>query len=296
MITFVTFHVDLNKQAEKNILETYGLYQKPSNYISMLDTMFRSAALFHPDCRKVILTDRKTDFSHLKSEVELFRVDIDLSCVMPSRLRAQIQYLAQYDCASDLIFLDSDMIVNGNLEGVFDEDFSVGLTSLDKDNMPINAGLIMVKRQCREAALAFFGRVDVFCREKYHDDTWWGDQAALVDAVGVERFRQRTTDTIYTELDDVKVLFFPCDTYNFAPHPPDKIASISSGLRDRKVIHFRGDRKRFMQPFWSAYLAPKESSRMDRIIKSYYTRLTFRLQSFLEDFREKRKATVLKKV
>lgn len=282
MITFVTFHVDLDEKSISNVMKSYKLFNDDFDYISMIDFMFKSALIFNPDCKKVVLTNHQTDFSTLQTQAQLFRTEIDLSEVMPSRLRAQIEYIKTHDFTSNLILLDSDMIVNSNLEPLFQRDFDVALTYIDKENMPFNGGAILINKNSKQKAIEFLEKVDRFCKTKYSSNTWWSDQQALVDAVGLEAFQQRKSDIIHTEPEGVKVLLLPCDTYNFAPHPPDKVSSVASELSNKKIIHFRGDRKQYMKLYWTTYLASREQPRFDKQLRSRWNKILLRAVSLYE--------------
>lgn len=287
MITFVTFHVDLDEKSVNNVKKSHGLFNDQHDYVAMIDCLFKSASIFNPDCKKVVLTNQQTDFSSLKSQAHLFRTNIDLSKVTPSKVRAQVEYIKSHNFDSNLIFIDSDIIVNSNLDALFQQDFDVALTYIDKENMPINAGVVLINKNSKEKAIEFLEKVDVLCRTKYSTETWWGDQLALIDAVGTELFRQRQSDTIYTEPEGIKVLLLPCDVYNFAPHPPDKVSSVASELRNRKIIHFRGDRKRYMNLYWTTYLAHKEQPSLYHQFLSSRNKALLRVVSFYEKLTRK---------
>ncbi|MGK7892065.1 MAG: hypothetical protein AB4372_00005, partial [Xenococcus sp. (in: cyanobacteria)] len=75
MISFVTFHVDFdkNKIKQNTPLDKDNFY----NYHLTLELMFKSIDFFHPHNRKIILTDTNTDFFPLSSDVEILRSQFD---------------------------------------------------------------------------------------------------------------------------------------------------------------------------------------------------------------------------
>ena len=163
-------------------------------------------------------------------------------------------------CGSDLsvpmILLDSDILLNGSLSRVFERDFDVALTWRPNHEMPINGGLIILNNARPEAAKAFFARYVAVYRTKYAEQArWFGDQLALRDCVGLpaEGMKEYTT----VDQDGCRILLLPCDTYNFSP--PNRYRSISSRLSEKVVLHFKGQRKRLMAPFWRAWLHPSRS-------------------------------------
>jgi hypothetical protein len=59
------------------------------------------------------------------------------------------------------------------------------------------------------------------------------------------------------ERDGCRLLLLPCSSYNFSPH--NRYRAICSRLPDKAVLHFKGQRKRLMTPFWRAWLHPAHS-------------------------------------
>ena len=140
MLTFVTFHVDISKQTHAEILKkamTFTTYE-PSRFIQ---TMFLSARLLHPDSRCIVLTNQTTQFQ-LPDFVQIIRYDVDDRYPALSRLDAQIAFLEQLKDSTDVIFMDYDMLVCGDLNHVFDGTFDIFLCKRTNHPLIFNAGVI----------------------------------------------------------------------------------------------------------------------------------------------------------
>ena len=158
---------------------------------------------------------------------------------------------------SPVVFLDSDVIVNADLGPLLAEEFDVALTYRDHPNTPVNGGVIIVKGGAHGSGLRFLERVrSIFDQEFSSARLWWGDQRALIAAVGHERFAHRQADTV--EVDGTRVRLLPCDRYNFSP--ADDEQAIAAELGDKCILHFKGARKRLMPLYWASYLEAKANA------------------------------------
>ena len=247
-ITFVTYYVDVSDQTMASIHETTSTITvtEPHRYIR---TMFASAAGFHPACRQVILSDRQTRFPP-HAAVEIIRLDIDPKNPMLSRSIAWLEYLRSAD--GHVIFLDSDILINGDLSHVFAEDFAVCLTYRAGDGKwPINAGLNFAHGN-RLGEAARFHELWLARYQAAHGDhsVWGGDQdalRALFAAVDFER-----SDCFTHRLGDIDIRFVPCATYNFST---DMATDMDGRYPDARALHFKGRRKPFMLPYWRQHLS-----------------------------------------
>lgn len=255
MITFVIFHIELGERRRQALIPSCrGV---PVDYLEMVDLAFRSAEMFHPNCRKVILTDRATDFSGLPEGIGILRHEIDPTRVMFERTLVQQQFLAQHDFDSHVLLMDSDMLINNRLDSCFDVDFDVGLTYRGHPDMPINGGLIAVRNSRRGPSLAFFDSLVRIMWESYSQDlTWFCDQHALIEAVGRAEFGRRPSDTMETP-SGVRIQLWPCETHNYSPD--NQWHRILWRDARRRIMHFKGERKRLMKPYWSTHLSGDET-------------------------------------
>lgn len=250
---FVSFHADRPAGvagAHPNAnLDTAG-------YRRMLDLLFRSVRLSHPTARCVLLTDRTTRMDGIRGPVQRVDGPVDHGALMLSRSLAQAEFIARHDFTRPLVLLDSDILLNGSLRPLFDEDFDVGVTWRPIKNMPLNGGLIVLHHRRPEVSKAFFARFVRTYRERFAGDgnaAWYGDQLALQECVGLDR-KQLAQQQLVVK-DGCRIRLLPCDTYNFSPE--NRLDAIADGLPDKLVLHFKGQRKRLMEPFWRTFLAPR---------------------------------------
>jgi len=253
-VHFVAFHVEPGESALAKLARTRRTSDAPSDYRLLLEILFSSALLFHPDAVTALLSDERTQFRPRLTNASLLRLPVDPTRVMFSRLVGQIDYLRNHAGASPVVFLDSDVIVNADLRPLLAEEFDVALTYRDHARTPLNGGVVIARG---ESAVRFLERVRSIYAEQFSSARlWWGDQRALIAAIGHDRFEHRESDTI--EIDGSRIRLLPCDEYNFSP--PNDERAIAQELGDKFILHFKGDRKRLMPLYWERYLDKGRSS------------------------------------
>ena len=248
-ITFVTFYMDVSARTMDAIHQTTSTITvtEPHQYIQ---TMFASARRFHPDCRCLILSDEATPFPPLR-DIQLIRHGLDTGQPMLARSIAWLEYLRQAD--SHVIFLDSDILINGDLAHVFARDFAVALTYRDGDSKwPINAGINFAHGRRLGQAAAFHQLwLDEFRAAHGDRSVWGGDQDTLRELFSAVDFARE--DCFSWRLSALDILFLPCQRYNFSTsythemdgHYPESLA-----------LHFKGKRKPQMFPYWHKHIEP----------------------------------------
>ncbi|QMS90666.1 hypothetical protein HUN01_24920 [Nostoc edaphicum CCNP1411] len=249
MITFVTFHAEVPGEdiEQSTPLDQNNLY----DYQQAIDLMFKSVDKFHSNCEKVILTDLDTNVSFFSLDITVQRYPVDSRTIMLSRLVSQLHFLKSHEFKSDIVFLDSDILVNDNIESLFSQEFDLALTVRDDKEMPINGGVIYISKRNKEAVVAFFEKLYLLYTEKYIEKSqWWGDQHALADAINWQKGSQVDPGNI--EIDSIKILLLSCDIYNFSPDYESDLDVYE--LKERKVLHFKGPRKKYMNVYWRNYL------------------------------------------
>jgi len=226
-------------------------------YLRMLDLLFRSARLFHRGAPCTLLTDRDTRVHDVRGPWRRVEVPVDHGALMLSRAEAQLQWVEQRDPARPLVLLDSDILLAAPLQELFASDFDVALTWRANAEMPINGGLLLLNDRRPEAARRFFRRFVAVYRERHAgaDARWYGDQLALRDCVGMAPAQMAQQPTV--DVDGCRVRLLPCSSHNFSPD--NSFAAIANGLPGVQVLHFKGQRKRLMRPYWDAFLRPRES-------------------------------------
>jgi hypothetical protein len=230
-------------------------------YLRMLDLLFRSARLFHRGASCTLLTDSATQVHGVRGPWRRVEVPVDHGALMLSRAQAQLQWVEQWveqrDAVRPLVLLDSDILLAAPLHELFASDFDVALTWRANAEMPINGGLLLLNDRRPEVARRFFRRFVAVYRERYAgaDASWYGDQLALRDCVGVPQAQMAQQATV--DVEGCRVRLLPCASHNFSPH--NSFAAIANGLPGVQVLHFKGQRKRLMRPYWDAFLRPRES-------------------------------------
>jgi hypothetical protein len=250
-VHFVAFHVEPTATAMVKLAESRGTFGAEVDYRILLGILFSSARLFHPAAVTALLSDEKTPFDSSLSGTSIVRLPVDPDRVMYSRVQGQIEYLRHYAGVSPVVFLDSDIIVNTDLTPLLSEEFDVALTYRDHPRTPLNGGVLITKGGSRGNGLRFMERLRSIYDEQFSSARrWWGDQRALIAAVGHDRFAQRTSDSI--EVDGTRIRLLPCDPYNFSP--ANAADAIAEELGDKLILHFKGERKRLMPHYWANYL------------------------------------------
>lgn len=247
-IEFVTFHLSVGIGHEVHPNNTLV----HTEYLSVIDMLFRSAALVHPDMRAVVLTDEATEFSGVSYPHKKIREKIDPEAMILSRTRAQLRYLKTSNFASPIVFLDSDMLVNCPLTPLFSQDFDVAVTWRHIKKMPLNGGVLIVNNVRPNVVRNFFSRfLDLFETKYAHKAGWYGDQLAIAELIGLTSHECAVNQIV--QVGDCRVLLLPCAEYNFSPDNTFK--AIESALTDKVILHFKGPRKHLMEHYWRAYLS-----------------------------------------
>jgi hypothetical protein len=252
---FVSFHAD-------RPAGTHGLHPNANlqsqGYMRMLDLLFRSARLFHDGAACTLLTTPDTRVRGVAGPLRRLDVPVDHAALMLSRSRAQLACVQSSDFARPMVLLDSDILLRGSLQPLFAEDFDVALTWRANKPMPVNGGLLVLHNRRPDVSRAFFERFLHVYEERYAADAnagWYGDQLALRDLVGLP-WREFGGQQL-VERDGCRIRLLPCDVWNFSPD--NSLGAIVAGLPDKLVLHFKGQRKRLMEPFWRCFLEPEAS-------------------------------------
>ena len=212
-LTFVTFYMAVTDQTMASIHQTTSTITvtEPHQYIQ---TMFASARRFHPDCRAVVLSDRATRFPP-SADIDIIRYDLDPQQPMLSRSVAWLAYLRA--ARGHSVFLDSDLLINGDLSHVFAADFAVALTYRAGDSKwPINAGINFAHGDNLAAAADFH---ELWLREfraaHLGQSVWGGDQDTLRELFAAVDFAR--ADSFDWRLGDIDIASCPARATTFPP-------------------------------------------------------------------------------
>lgn len=275
---FVIFHVALGSNETVHPNQTL----KHKEYLSMIQMVFASALLFYPEAKTTILTDIHSDFEGIPRRVNRVRINIDTNKLMFERANAQLRYVQENSFASPIVFLDSDILINDSLLPIFKNEFDVAVTWRANEIMPINGGFLILNNTRPEITKRFFKRYITIYQEKYADKAaWFGDQLALRDCVGLNVLKLAGQEIV--DIEGCRILLLPCDTYNFSPK--NRYQEICSNLSDKAVLHFKGERKRLMLPFWEAWLKPSNSYMPWVKYKGWLERRRLRRYSEIEELK-----------
>ena len=220
--------------------------------------LFRSARIFHRNVICTLLTDDQTNMDKLATVFQRRNYAIDHQALMLSRSLAQFKYIDEFDFSHPLVLIDSDILVNGSIQSIFDEDFDVALTWRNNKLMPINGGMVILNNRRPDAVRNFFRRFISIYQASYSNSInshWYGDQLALRDLIdqGPEDF----SDHKIIVVNGCRILLLSCDIYNFSPN--NKYQEICSDLSGKIILHFKGERKRLMSHFWKAWIKSRAS-------------------------------------
>lgn len=228
-VNFVAFHMAM---------------KDPDPYAEMVRLMAASARKLHPNCRVVLLTDEYTKVPGLHEDATI-RGAIDPDKIMFFRMAIQTAYMRSKFFDTHTVLIDTDILVNRSLDGVFAHDFDVGLTwRRELPGQPFNGGVIFLKpggkaEAFMNEALALYTRLR---DPKVNLLKWYGDQIALAKTVDVEDREVERLGRV--ERHGAKIQFFPCRTHNFTPD-----RELTKRSEERYLIHFKGQRKDMMKPY-----------------------------------------------
>lgn len=264
-LCFATFHANV-ESAESNDLPHPNTNLKNLEYIHQIEILFKSVNLFHPQSDLYVLTSPKTDLEALEMHYERLNYEIDPKTLMLSRSLAQQNMIHRYDFSLPVVLIDSDILINGHLNTIFEQDFDVALTWRSNINMPINGGLMILNNRRPEVTRQFFDDFVALYQDKYIDGaTWYGDQLALRDICAASH--EEMGDRNVIEVNGCKILFLPCDQYNFSPE--NYWRAVIDPITKSLILHFKGNRKRLMNAYWVAHLLTRERRSPIRYLSSY---------------------------
>jgi hypothetical protein len=252
-ITFVAFYCVIGR-ALLNTIRYLAPSYTHHDQRELLRIAFKSAKKFHPNCKCVVLTDQK---SYVPQDplYTVYRYDVDIQFFMWAAMVARSEYLKQHaDPDHHVIFMDTDILIQDNLEHVFEADFDVGLTYRNYKDYPINGGLYFIHQKGLKNTEKFFDKLVV--KMSKHpipaNLIWWGDQSALKKFIGKKKLSSIPKEIL--TVDGIRFYFLTSNIYNFSTllNVP-----MSEYYPKPKILHFKGERKIYMKPYWENYLKNK---------------------------------------
>lgn len=227
----------------------------------MIGMMFDSASHTHADCRKVVVTDEQTSFQS-REGVEVFRTGFDSQLPSLARSKAWVEFLRQTAPDSHIVFLDYDVIIQQNLEHVFDQCFDVGLTYREHFRWPINAGIQFLHAARLSRALELYKKVVTVSAESYQDwVVWAADQHALRDLVCADFAGE---GPCLHRKNGFEFLLLPCCDYNYSADRNWDLANAS--YHQKKVLHFKGHHKPAMFAYWRTHFGTETGAPFEKAL------------------------------
>lgn len=255
MITFVTHFVQLSPIELEKINEIVSEFSKNATYYNpnpkeLISLMMRSAKNTHPHAEFVILSDEKTQIE--MQGVELFRRPRTPCDINFERVRIRAEFLKEYQKNRHIIFLDWDILIQKNLEHIFDQESSLILTHRKSKNLKCNDGVIGVHAKAKKEVAAFFDRT--LAAYPYLGDPkfrrWLGFQRIIHEII---QPHIKTPGVNYFNFMNLKVCLLPDIIYNFSPI---FLESLNCLCPHAAIIHFKGNRKKMMAAYFNKYLIP----------------------------------------
>lgn len=253
-LEFVTFHSD----KPPNLQDVHPVVKAGTiSYPRMIDMLFRSIRLFHPQSTCTVLTDSQTSLKLVSRPFKRVNSNLDHSALMLSRSQAQLRHVQDSDFLQPLILIDSDILINSSLSHIFEQDFDIAVTWRASFRMPINGGLLILNNKRPNKTKYFFQNfIDIYEKRYAEQASWYGDQLALRDCIGLHHKYMAHEKII--EVNGCRILLLSCETHNFSPN--NCYEDINHPLNEKCILHFKGARKRLMATFFYAWLRPRESS------------------------------------
>ena len=163
-----------------------GLLPEDSSAKILLPVLCQSVSRLYERARFTILTTPTTKLPELPFPADIVARPVGNGPLLYERMRHYLAFLEQAPVDRNYLFLESDMLMLKRLRFCIAEEWDVAIAYKNK-GMLINSGMLLVRAQRREPALAFLRQAVKFYEERYLNQPKWGlDQAALRDAVGLK--------------------------------------------------------------------------------------------------------------
>lgn len=249
VLHFVTFHATVQPLNRPADAQSAPRFASETEYVSMIETLFRSAARSNPGARFSIITTAETDLSGVATPFTRVDAEVRAAHLMLDRARAQRALVKRMAADEALVFIDSDILVVGELTHLLAHDFDVALTVRAKADMPFNGGLIVVNSAYPHVSAAFYQQfVSLYAGEFRGQTAWFGDQYALARMVG-DAVPATISDKTEVTTRFGRLLLLPGEVYN---RSPNDLAQSLAALKTARVLHFKGPRKVLMSETWAA--------------------------------------------
>ncbi|MEC7839890.1 MAG: hypothetical protein VX777_07605 [Chlamydiota bacterium] len=260
MITFVTHYVSLKPDVVKTINRARAQYTGSMFFViespnAIITAMYKAIKKFHPNAKLIVLTDKDTEFD-LDPAIKIVRIPMKTQEIDFEAFKAKILFLKKYPVKGHVIFMEWDLLVQSNLEHIFESDRDIFFTFRNLLPMPINDGFIAINKNGISNAIKLLSiilnRYKNFVSTKFR--YWYGLQLILKEIFLPLFFKinPRKVHHMRLNFQGVKVGFLHGKTYNYNPI----VQSIDEFLPQHKVIHFSKHKKVNIIPYWKKFLEP----------------------------------------
>ncbi|MEC7839889.1 MAG: hypothetical protein VX777_07600 [Chlamydiota bacterium] len=255
MITFVTHFVKLNDEEMINVNKVISHFYNGDVYhhknpMRLIRIMFTSVKMYHPECKLVILTDEDTCFD-VDEDVTIVRSHRATDQLNFERMKARHAFLETLSNDNHLIFLDWDILIQMNLEHLFDRGDDLVLTYRRKHSIPINDGFFGVHRNSINKFHHFLTDIFEYYDNLPHEDyrKWWGFQMILNELFsGYLPTISNPASPFCFNFNGLQVALLRTDKYNASP----KLLPLKSSFFPAvAVMHFKGVRKSMITDYWN---------------------------------------------
>ena len=256
MITFVVHFVKLTpKMNEKIRIARTSLTEKKMPQVFnpevLINAQFKSIKKFHPNSEYILLTDLKTNLD-LDPKIKIIRQAMETDYLDYESFKAKTSFLKKTQLKTHFIFLDWDMLLQANLDHIFDSGDDLYFTFRDLLPMPINDGFIGVKGGNLERTYDFFDflleRYRQFSSFKFY--SWYGLQLVLKHFfLNKILVLLREKKELVFNLPDFKIRFLDGSIYNYNP----AIQAINKLYPNKKIVHFSKSKKKLMNAYWTLF-------------------------------------------
>lgn len=258
---------------------TFACFHLPAPNAGTAKTYWALFALMAASVRRVVPDAHIHLLTHAEAEVPdgipangIFRRDAGESIKdsFAHLMRAETQTWREYVSSDALrgptVLMDIDILLQRDPTPLFDGSFDVGLTYTNDATLhPFNAGVILIDPTKRKSPmLNFFAMLDETVVDLVPEEQeWYGDQIALVQAVGVDDV-SAWRGVVDRENDGISLRLFPAAEWNASLALDTDNKPVFAALPEAGLVHFKGERKGLMLRYATEILgiAAREDARV----------------------------------
>lgn len=212
------------------------------DHAEMAEDAAEALRLSNPKADAWVITDDATQFRSLIP----FRVPCSEATLIYDRLLGQWRFLREHGRA---LFLDSDCVVNGDLDGVFKGPIAV------TERVPPRG----LESQIYNGGVLYAEGGDAV---RFWQD--WADQFPYMDRKGWAWYGDQVTLPLVVEHHTARVTVYPWETHNYVP---TKLSECERPIIGKHIVHFKGKRKSWL-PVYLDVLRAHYNGRLESLLRS----------------------------